>query len=42
MNNKNKNHERGLFELYAEDPERADAVILGRKPNHDGAASSKP
>ncbi len=35
MKNNNKIQERGLFELFAEDPERADAVIFGRKPNHD-------
>lgn len=27
--------ERGLFELYAEDPERADALLLGRRPFAD-------
>jgi DMSO/TMAO reductase YedYZ molybdopterin-dependent catalytic subunit len=35
MKNKSKNQERGLFELYTEDPERADAVIFGRKAKHD-------
>ncbi len=27
--------ERGLFELYAEDPERADRLVFGRTPNSD-------
>lgn len=27
--------ERGLFELYQDDPERADAVVFGRKPDAD-------
>jgi DMSO/TMAO reductase YedYZ molybdopterin-dependent catalytic subunit len=30
-----KRKERGLNELYAEDPERADALVFGRRPNPD-------
>jgi len=30
-----KRKERGLSELYAEDPERADALVFGRRPNAD-------
>ncbi|MEZ5851676.1 MAG: sulfite oxidase [Hyphomicrobiaceae bacterium] len=31
---KGKNVERGLFELYSDDPERADAVVFGRQPDN--------
>jgi len=30
-----KRKERGLVELYAEDPERADALVFGRRSNQD-------
>lgn len=30
-----KRRERSLFELYAEDPERADALVFGRRSNQD-------